>query len=287
MITIASAPCRISLFGGGTDTTNNGLVINLAINLRTKVLLHTQDDIWSIENSVPYNASRELYHAILSHFGLGSMHHAKFVSITDANVGEGLGTSASAGVALIKAIDKTVGLNLTRVQIAEKAFEIESSLWNTGRQDVYASAFGGMNIFEFKDKVKVYSVEREIAENIKKHLFLYYIGGVRQPQIKSLTNLDKIRMIAEEAKSNLKYPEYLGELLNMSWQEKKKSNPNVSNERIDAIYSKALEAGVWGGKVLGSGGAGYMAFMAPEKPKLDLEEIDFEISWDGVEGRIL
>jgi D-glycero-alpha-D-manno-heptose-7-phosphate kinase len=289
MKVIARAPCRISLFGGGTDLASykKGIVINLAINLRSKVQLNTEDDIFSLQNQVPYNATRELYHAILKDFGLGSFHFCSFVSTSDAYVRAGLGTSGSAGVALIKAICKTKKLEMTRGEIAERAFKIENKLWNTGRQDVYAAAFGGMNVFLFSEEATQRPIQREVAEKIKKHLFLYYMEGERKPQAKHLTNLKSIREIALEAWDNLDNPKKLGLLLDKAWQEKKKSNPNVSNSGIDKIYKEVMNKGVWGFKICGSGGAGYCVVMSEKKPKLSLEEVDFDIDWQGLEARII
>ena len=283
----AQSPSRISLFGGGTDlpSYHNGIVINLAINLRSEVLLDTED-YECHANKLPPNANIDLYYSILQSFEL-NFPFLTFKTTSDAHVGKGLGTSGSAGVALIKAIDKFKGLEMTREEIAEKAFEIERTLWNTGRQDVYASAYGGMNVFLFGDKVEVHPINRDIAENIKKHLFLYYIEGERKPQAKSLSNLDAIKEIALKANTNLENPEMLGYFLDQSWQEKKKSNSNVSNPKIDKIYNKVMEKRAWGFKLCGSGGAGYCIVMAEKKPKLNLQEVDYDLDFTGVEARIL
>lgn len=258
----------------------------MAINLRSKVDLYFGDDMWKVDNKVPYKADPTLYHKILSHFEY-SMHSIKFQSASDAFVKSGLGTSGASSVALIAGINKAQDLNLTREEIAEKAFEIENELWITGRQDVYASAFGGMNIWEFGNKIKRFEVDRKVAENIKKHLFLYYIGGERKPQISGLTNLDEIKNIATEAITCLNNPRLLGGLLHSSWELKKQSNPNVSNEKIDTIQSEVMKSGAWGFKICGSGGAGYAVIMSDKKPIVNLEEIDYDIDYQGVETRII
>ena len=287
-------------FGGGTDLpsftkSNLGIVINLAINLRSHVTLYTGEDLFSVDNNVfPTNAKPELFYKILTEFKKGSMHHVRFESSADAVIGAGLGTSGSSSVALIKAVYKTIGVEPTRKAIAEQAFNIENKLWNTGRQDVYASAYGGMNIMHFGKIIDVEPIPKLWAENIKKHLFLFYLGGVRKPQPKSLTNLLEIKKLAKEAINNLSNPEALGRLLNTAWELKKQSNPNVSNGRIDKIYDLAINAGALGGKVCGSGGAGYIIFMTSDKKQLvkalkqeGIEEVDYDIDYNGVEARII
>ena len=38
---------------------------------------------------------------------------------------------------------------------------------------------------------------------------------------------------------------------------------NISNEKIEKIYSAAIEAGASGGKISGAGGGGFMIFYCP------------------------
>ena len=60
-----------------------------------------------------------------------------------------------------------------------------------------------------------------------------------------------------------------GYLLNEYWHVKKSLNKKISNPAIDKIYNKAIKAGAIGGKLLGSGGGGFLLFFV--KPEnLDL-----------------
>ena len=52
----------------------------------------------------------------------------------------------------------------------------------------------------------------------------------------------------------------LGKCLNETWKIKRSLSSKISNNRLDEIYSKALENGVVGGKLLGAGGGGYFLF---------------------------
>ena len=51
-----------------------------------------------------------------------------------------------------------------------------------------------------------------------------------------------------------------GELLNETWKLKKKLSDRVTNPEIDSLYSRAIEAGATGGKLLGAGGGGFFLF---------------------------
>jgi D-glycero-alpha-D-manno-heptose-7-phosphate kinase len=56
-----------------------------------------------------------------------------------------------------------------------------------------------------------------------------------------------------------------GRLLHNNWMLKKSLSACVSNEILDYIYEKAINAGATGGKVLGAGGGGFvLVFAKPE-----------------------
>ena len=59
----------------------------------------------------------------------------------------------------------------------------------------------------------------------------------------------------------------LGKILHQGWEDKKKSNPLVTNEIIDKFYNLARQNGAYGGKISGSGGAGNMFFLIPPEKK--------------------
>ena len=57
-----------------------------------------------------------------------------------------------------------------------------------------------------------------------------------------------------------------GELLNESWKIKRALTEKISNEYIDTVYSCGIKGGAIGGKLLGAGGGGFIAFyVSPEK----------------------
>ncbi len=111
------APVRIDLSGGWTDVPvythdQGGDVVNFSINLYARASLLVDDDG---KLSVSYSA--------------------------DVPLGSGFGTTGALNVALLAAIK---GAGLTTDEVAEKAFQFEKLLDNTGgRQDQWAAAYGG------------------------------------------------------------------------------------------------------------------------------------------------
>ena len=64
--------------------------------------------------------------------------------------------------------------------------------------------------------------------------------------------------------------EGLGKMLHEGWMLKKTLASNVSNPIIDSLYTAGLNAGAWGGKILGAGGGSSVLFIAPldKKPAI-------------------
>ena len=52
----------------------------------------------------------------------------------------------------------------------------------------------------------------------------------------------------------------LGLMFKDHWEMKKRLSSGVTNEKIDSIYSVALENGAIGGKISGAGGGGFFTF---------------------------
>lgn len=307
----ARTPSRISLAGGGTDLepycgTYGGMVVNLAINLRQQIQLFTDDDMYTMDgnNFFPFQADPQFYFHIAKHFNLDGMHAYTIQSDFDGFIKCGLGSSGSAAVCMIGAINKLKGLNLTRGEIAQKAYELETSFGvKTGYQDHLAAVYGGLALYDLMSK-KRYPLPREAAEALVDSLVMFYMGksrnssfiqhGFENPTSIQILTLDKIRDLAQEMYDLLlEYKiDYVGELLDRAWELKKQSN-KVSTPEIDKIYKKGMDHGAWGGKILGAGGGGYFLFSVnPTKRKqfiknMDMEEIDFGPCFNGLDARIL
>lgn len=312
MIVTASAPLRISLLGGGTDVEPfasqfGGIVINFTINLRQHVTLYTDKDTKMFQESLfPDKSQPKFLTDLLKEFKI--MPPYIIHSSCDAHLGSGLGSSAAAAVALLCAIKKLKGMNLSLPMIANSAWDAETHMgWYGGKQDQYATTYGGWNVMEFGSDVRVNPLARGFVEPLKDSMVLFYTGErkIKQPQEKFREPTKKqiyaLNQIKELAVGSLDYivkgdSQKLGGLLDLAWQQKKDSNQNVSNPQIDTIYQHAKDAGAFGGKVCGSGSGGYMFFMVdPQQRKSFLQhmartgltEVDFDFDFQGAEARIL
>ena len=55
----------------------------------------------------------------------------------------------------------------------------------------------------------------------------------------------------------------LGPLLHEAWTLKREVAQGVSNPAVDEVYDRGRASGATGGKLLGAGGSGYLAFYVP------------------------
>ena len=310
---LSIAPSRLSFFGGGTDTPYyakeyGGAVINMAINIRQHTTLYSEDDIFGVQNRFPPQATPDFYYDIFKHYKIDGVHHTKIISEFDGFIKSGLGSSGAAGVSVIGAINKLLNLGMSRYDIAQEAWqhEIDFGIY-TGKQDQFASVYGGLNYMRFTDKVDVVKLSVPDFDEFLSWISVFYIGQgekdyrvqekFKQLTAKKLRSLDILKYITGLALPLFQLGRYdeIAELLNLTWHYKKESS-NVTNAKIDKIYSEALKAGAIGGKICGSGLGGYMVFLCPPQKReifikkmndIHIEDVDFTIDTQGLEARIL
>ena len=321
MILKALAPCRISLFGGGSDINPycdlyGGFCLNMAINIHQEITMYYDEPepiyyidpfAWNNYQTLPKGANPHFYTTFLKEYGIDDKIGTRLSAKFKGEITGGLGSSAAAAVAMMGLINERLELNLSLGEIALKAWEIEVFKLGLfgGKQDQFVAAFGGVNLMEFsKNKVEVTPLSKKFIKSLLPSLCLFYTGENRrsakiQEGFKNLSSIQKEALDQIKALTFLAIEpvirgdvEEVGLLLNEAWQLKQTSNKGVSTQRIDRLYEAALIHGAWGGKVLGAGGGGYALFICPlEKQttlieslaKLEVKKVDFEICWQGLE----
>lgn len=301
---LSSAPTRISLLGGGTDLPVfyekfGGIVISLAVNLRQHIEIRNTGSKFSI--SLPENGSLNFYKTFFKEtgFDVGNFY---LKCESDIPIESGMGSSASAGVALVAALSKLKGEKLTRAQIAEKAWDIEVNKLGLygGKQDQYAAAFGGYNRIMFEKDGKV--IVNSFTDLLDKDNLILFDTGLRRKNPKLQENMKELALERVKALLRIKeiaesftYWRDLPKLMRQSWEEKKRSN-TITSPEIDEIYNTALKNGAEAGKLLGSGGGGFMLFWVEKEKQQKVRQAlerkgciwyDFDIDKQGMEARIL
>ena len=293
---IARAPVRISFFGGGTDLPAyyeqaGGCVLSTSIDKYVYVVLNTSDhgnlqitssDYRSfyrhpIGEALMWDGDLSLPRAVLQHYGVE--HSVSMFLASEAPPGTGLGSSSSVTVALIKAISAACGRHLSKMEVAELASYIEIKKLGKpiGKQDQYASAFGGLNWIDFrKDGVVVtpLNLPSQTVHRLESNLLLMFTGATHDSAeiLKHQTNSSKekapIVMEALDAAKDLAFQarelllrgelDQFGAMLGAAWRYKRKFAPGVTTPHIDHCYEVARNNGALGGKIAGAGGGGFL-----------------------------
>lgn len=329
---IARAPLRISLAGGGTDLPAyyerfGGLVVSTTID--KYVYVHCSPNgggnshhaqITSADyhtfyqhhcgTPISWDGDLALPRAVLHTFGI-QKEIALFVA-SQVPPGTGLGSSSAVAVALVGAISEYLGWSLSRQHVAEMACTVELDKLKApiGKQDQFASAYGGMNAIAFgRDTVRVEPVRMPsgTASLLERRLLLFFTGTARdsasiltdQSRASSSGNsqtverLHQIKAAAVACRDCLSAGDLdgVGHLLHEGWQQKRRLVSGITNPRIDEIYDKALANGAMGGKITGAGGGGFLLLYCHEDRQaavvsameaLGLRQMDFHLDSDGL-----
>jgi len=301
---IVRAPVRISFGGGGTDIPSyymqhRGFVVSTAITRYATVMAYPRSDGQIHITSADYDQHEafrrgeippvaeplSLPKAAIARFarhGIATTGIDLFLA-SEVPPGTGLGSSSAMATALTCALAEYAGISLTTEQIAEIACSLEIDYLGMpiGKQDQYASAFGGLNTIEFSTNgvtVTPLPLAPETRQALDDRMMLFSTGIQRssgsllsrqqanmrdQPEV--LDALHRIKHLAGDMCDRLTIADLdgFGRLLHECWLEKRRLSSGVSSPAIDDCYAASHAAGALGGKVTGAGGGGFLLLYVP------------------------
>jgi D-glycero-alpha-D-manno-heptose-7-phosphate kinase len=309
---ISKTPYRLSLFGGGTDypawfQTRQTKVISAAMSHYSYIHVKDLPPFFDHKHRVTYslvekiNNINDIDHpsvrACLNYYGV-----TNGISITydgDLPARSGIGSSSSFTVGLINALRSHLKLpKFNAHQLANEAINIEQNFIgeSVGVQDQIMAAYGGIRVIELSGaniKVNHLKVDMDYLNNFEQHIMLGFSGIDRfsdthaKQQVQSIKDGKSVKLLEEITSitnnalhifENYGKIKEIGELLDYQWKRKRQLTDNVTTEHIDNIYNKAMNAGAYGGKLMGAGGGGFFMFLAPpdahEKIKQAIPEIN-------------
>lgn len=294
---VTRTPLRVSFFGGGTDLAEfyhrePGACLSTAINRYVYVTVKRHSDLFFEPIRINYSTSEQV-NAIDDIKNNIARECLKFLGIEppiyistvgDVPASTGLGGSSAFSVGLLNALHAFKGERVSPGQLADEACHIEIEVLKEpiGKQDQYAAAFGGMNLFTFKSDEGV-TVEH-LAMNgagpmagLFESMLMFWTGhqrdtsAVLSEQTKNtaskMDQLCRMRDQAHElhrliANGQIDVPG-CGDFLDQAWQLKRGLASKITNSQIDDWYAAGRKAGAWGGKLCGAGGGGFLMFVAP------------------------
>ena len=300
---ISKTPFRISFIGGGTDfpsfyNKKPGLVIGGTINKYCYVTARFLPNVFDYKHRIVWsknevvNNNREIIHPTVKAVfrNLNIKKNLEIHYQGDLQKNSGLGTSSSFCVGLINSITSLYGKKIKKNILAKKAIHIEQNVMNEkcGSQDQIWASYGGLNSIRFfknNFKVKDLNISKLKSKKICDNLFLIYTGINKLSHIvekdkiskldKNISTLEKIYNLALEFEYQIRNNNdlsFIGSILNEYWHIKKKLSKKVSNRKIDEIYNLALDAGASGGKIIGSGGGGFLLIYCKKKYHKNLKK---------------
>ena len=288
---------------------HGGAVLNVTIDRYAYAFIEPSDDgqvqfiapDMGTEERFPPNldaiaaAKLQLHAGVLARmareFCGGVVSPLRITSFVDAPAGSGLGSSSALVVALVEAFRTYLGLPLGQYDVAHTAFEIERLELGLagGKQDQYAATFGGANFIEFlaEHRVIVNPLRVPVAQlnELETSTVICFTGVSRRSEKiiedqtrrmtgpgKNLDDLHQLKADAIEMKQALLRGEiaHMAQVLNRSWEAKKRTASGISTELIETLWEKGRAAGAMGGKVSGAGGGGFMMFLVPPPRRMQL-----------------
>jgi len=316
---ISKTPLRMSFAGGGSDfkeyyKNGYGAVVSTAIDKYIYVTLNKKFDdpikvtysqtemVRNVED-IKHNLVREALKLTEITKGIDIGYMSDMLPSTE---GTGLGASSSLIIGILNALHAYKGESVSPETLAQEACKIEIDVLGhpMGKQDQYAAAYGGFNEIKFNadESVCLESIlcTKETKEKLNKNLLLFYTGmnsrsdTILPEQEKkiavNLNILDKMVRLAGELKRALTNNELarFGNILHQGWLYKQKLAANITNPVINNYYKKARSAGAIGGKILGSGGGGFLLFYSEKdcqekvrKALSGLKETSFSFGTEG------
>jgi D-glycero-alpha-D-manno-heptose-7-phosphate kinase len=289
----------VSFAGGGTDlaafyeNSDYGAVLSTAINKYVYVTVKRHGEIFDEPIRLNYYESEKVQcvddiqnNIIRECLKFLDIEPPIFIStIGDIPYASGLGGSSSFAVGLLNALHAYRGERVSTGQLAEEAAHIEIDVLHQpiGKQDQYATAFGGFNLFRFRTvgvTVEPISLANGTLADLFHHTMMFWTGHQRDsssvlveqktntpqkliPLLKMRDQASKLQHLLANGHCDL---ESFGRVLDEGWQLKRNLASTITTNQIDQWYDRAMKAGALGGKLCGAGGGGFLLFIVrPER----------------------
>ena len=291
---ISKTPLRISFFGGGTDyppyfKLHGGAVLSTTINKHIFITVNPISPINDCNYKLTYsklekcNTINEIAHPSVREClrFVNTQEKLEIHVVSELPAKTGLGSSSSFTVGFLNALNAQLGNKISKAQLAANAIHVEQQLIgeDVGSQDQAAAAYGGLNRFDFRPDGTIVASPVAISATRKaqlnQNLMLFYTGITRyadeviKEQIKKtnegsiIKDLSQMQQMVDTGIAILSSEQPLanfGKLLHEAWQAKRGLSSSITSSHLDSMYSKAIQAGALGGKLLGAGGGGFFLF---------------------------
>ena len=303
-------PMRISFAGGGTDLPDfynreTGAVLSAAVDKYVYVSVKRHSELFNEPIRINYsqteqaNTIDEIENNIAREcLRLLEIDPPIYIStVGDMPASSGMGGSSAFAVGLLNALHAFRRERVTAGQLAEEACHVEMEILKEpiGKQDQYAAAFGGLNMFRFEAggavTVEPQRVSHAAVAGLFRNLMMFWTGHQRpassvltEQKANTSSKLDVLRRMRDDtfalqehmARDSIN-PVHFGRALHRNWELKRSLASGVSNTMIDTWYDRAMAAGAEGGKLCGAGGGGFLMFIVRPENRRRVAEALFDM----------
>lgn len=302
---VTRTPLRVSFAGGGTDLAefyerDFGAVLSTAIASYIYVTVKAHSPLFNEPIRVNYSKSEEVERIdeIENDIARECLRFMEveppiYIStVGDHPASTGLGGSSAFAVGLLNALHAYKGERVSAGQLAEEASHIEIDVLEQpiGKQDQYASAFGGLNFFRFNPggavTVEPLRPAKGMLKQLFDHMMMFWTGHQRHAsavleeqrantdrKLESLIEMrDQARDLQELLSNGPIDPARIGKILDQGWQLKRQLASTITNPQIDDWYGRAMDAGASGGKLCGAGGGGCILFIVEPERRVQVRD---------------
>lgn len=290
----AVAPIRICDIGGWTDTwfAGHGKVFNIGVSPYVEVQIKTHP-VGALPHRIVLEAENfsdrygfdppvlpdrhPLLEAAIGQVGLPDDVSMEIGIFSEAPAGCSTGTSASATVALIGALDSLTPGRMTIHEVATTAHRIEVDRLGiqSGVQDQLCAAYGGISYIEISSypdaSITQLLIPNTVWWELERRLVLVFLGRthlsseVHDQVIAGLATegenapqLDGLRQAAEQARDAVCAADFpaLGRAMAENTEAQRRLHDGLVSPEADAAIEVAAGHGALGWKVNGAGGDG-------------------------------
>lgn len=290
----ARAPIRICDIGGWTDTwfAEHGKVFNIGVHPGVEVQVKVYPvsslpgrvvlDLENYGDRYAFDPGAQpgrhpLLEAAIEEIGLPDDVSVEISIFSEMPAGSSTGTSASATVALIGALDALSPGRLTPHELAYAAHRVETERLGTqsGIQDQLCAVHGGINFVEISSYPRASVTELSVPDTtrweLERRLALVFLGGTHVSSalhdrvIARLAHegpdappLLELRRAADLARSALLEADFcaLGRAMAHNTEAQRQLHPGLVSADAETAIEVAASSGASGSKVNGAGGDG-------------------------------
>ena len=291
----AAAPIRICDNGGWTDTwfARHGQVFNIAVSpfVDVRLKVYRVDEVADrivleagnygeryVHDPGAPSARHPLLEATLDEIGVPDELAVEVSVFSEAPPGGSTGSSASATVALLGALDALTPGRMTPHEVAALAhrIEVERLGMESGVQDQLCAAFGGINYIEVASypqaSISQLSLTPRAWLELDRRLVLVHLGRshfsseLHNRVIATLSSgredaegcLEQLRQAAADSRDAVLAADFaaLGHAMTRNTNVQRMLHPSLVGDRAEALIDAAAVHGVLGWKVNGAGGEG-------------------------------